>query len=255
MDMKPSLLSLVILIFMSGAIAQQDYPVAKPTDKPGVVASPYNNDRYLDVEDLAPGSLAKDPVAGKVFRIPFPKLSNLPSPVEKAVPQISNPLPSSQLDPGIQFSSGLPAPTQPKQSPIIKARPRPELNRPSNVVSQPTDIESFIAAYVESGNSNDPAANVDFMHSTVESYYGKRNQSRSALLRDRKNYIKRWPQREYWLSEKPKISQLRDGSYEVISRIGYRVQNGGEVKSGKTTSVTRVANIGGRLRIVAVREK
>lgn len=40
-------------------------------DRPGCVYSPYGpNAGYIDVHGLAPGSLAKDPYTGRVFRVP-----------------------------------------------------------------------------------------------------------------------------------------------------------------------------------------
>ena len=53
--------------------AQDDvssYPEAIPTDKPGVVISPFPPGRKLDVSGLEPGSLAMDPSVDKIFRIP-----------------------------------------------------------------------------------------------------------------------------------------------------------------------------------------
>jgi len=46
------------------------YPVAIPTHRLGRVKSPYPPHRELDVTGLPPGSLAKDPVTGKIFRLP-----------------------------------------------------------------------------------------------------------------------------------------------------------------------------------------
>lgn len=45
-------------------------PVATRSDKAGRVKSPYPPFRELDVTGMSSGSLAKDPVSGKVFRLP-----------------------------------------------------------------------------------------------------------------------------------------------------------------------------------------
>ena len=47
-----------------------DVPVATFTNKPGRIKSPYPPFNELDVTGLPPGSLAKDPSTGKVFRLP-----------------------------------------------------------------------------------------------------------------------------------------------------------------------------------------
>ncbi len=46
------------------------YPVATPANRAGRVKSPYLPYTELDVVGLPPGSLAKDPVTGKIFRLP-----------------------------------------------------------------------------------------------------------------------------------------------------------------------------------------
>lgn len=47
-----------------------DYPTATATKDPGLVLSPYPPYDPLDVKGMAPGSLAKDPATGQVFRVP-----------------------------------------------------------------------------------------------------------------------------------------------------------------------------------------
>jgi hypothetical protein len=46
------------------------YPVATPTKRLGRVKSPYPPNSELNVTGLNPGSLARDPVSGKIFRLP-----------------------------------------------------------------------------------------------------------------------------------------------------------------------------------------
>ena len=48
----------------------KDYLMATPGSKPGRAKSPYPPFRELDVAGLPAGSLAMDPVSGKIFRVP-----------------------------------------------------------------------------------------------------------------------------------------------------------------------------------------
>ena len=48
----------------------KDIPVATKGSKPGRVKIPFPPYSELDVTGLLPGSLAKDPTSGKVFRLP-----------------------------------------------------------------------------------------------------------------------------------------------------------------------------------------
>jgi hypothetical protein len=47
-----------------------DVPVATKGSKPGRVKLPFPPYNELDVTGLVPGSLAKDPTSGKIFRLP-----------------------------------------------------------------------------------------------------------------------------------------------------------------------------------------
>ncbi|MFC7339569.1 hypothetical protein ACFQY0_20425 [Haloferula chungangensis] len=46
------------------------YPVARRTDHPHEVESPYPPNHRINVEGFSSGQLAKDPKSGKIFRIP-----------------------------------------------------------------------------------------------------------------------------------------------------------------------------------------
>lgn len=51
-------------------IPRPSYPVARTTDQPGRVLSPYAPYKVIDVEGFQSGALAKDPSNGKIFRVP-----------------------------------------------------------------------------------------------------------------------------------------------------------------------------------------
>jgi len=56
---------------VSPAAAKDDrFPIAKKTDTPGRVISPFSPYSELNVDGLISGELALDPVTGKVFRVP-----------------------------------------------------------------------------------------------------------------------------------------------------------------------------------------
>lgn len=54
----------------NGEDEEKSYPVARPSDEPGRVVSPYPPYNTLDVKGLESGSLALDPTVGKIFRVP-----------------------------------------------------------------------------------------------------------------------------------------------------------------------------------------
>ena len=48
----------------------KNYPTARPTDKQGMVESPYHPGKLIDVSELRSGQTAKDPETGEIFRVP-----------------------------------------------------------------------------------------------------------------------------------------------------------------------------------------
>ena len=46
------------------------YPTAQRTDKPNEVISPYEPYNVIDVSEVKPGQLARDPSNQKIFRVP-----------------------------------------------------------------------------------------------------------------------------------------------------------------------------------------
>jgi hypothetical protein len=49
---------------------KKQYPTAQRGSKPGEVVSPYAPYKTLDIGDIKPGGLAKDPETGEIFRVP-----------------------------------------------------------------------------------------------------------------------------------------------------------------------------------------
>ena len=50
--------------------SRDEYPVAKPTNNPDQVISPYEPYNVIDVSGFHSGQLARDPSNRKIFRIP-----------------------------------------------------------------------------------------------------------------------------------------------------------------------------------------
>ncbi len=50
--------------------AGRNYPVARPTGTPGIVFSPYNPTKKIDVTGFRPGQRVKDEQTGEIFLVP-----------------------------------------------------------------------------------------------------------------------------------------------------------------------------------------
>ncbi len=49
---------------------KRNFPLARKTDKPGFVRSPYPPHELLDVTGIEPGGLAREPEGNRIFRVP-----------------------------------------------------------------------------------------------------------------------------------------------------------------------------------------
>ena len=126
---------------------------------------------------------------------------------------------------------------------------RPAL--PGNIENR---IGRMMTDFTACGQINDPVACVEFMHPQMNVYYDMKRPSRESLMRDRTNYIRQWPSRKYWLKEKPSIKQLGNGTWEVVTRVGYEVRNSSRRLTGTAVSMMHIADTPEGLKIVSIVE-
>jgi hypothetical protein len=116
------------------------------------------------------------------------------------------------------------------------ARPfTPEKNPDINAVTEPNEaaLLKFIQDYTKSGEQDSPNGEINFYATTVENYFGKKNVSAAAILADRKNEIRRWPQRHYILTDPKLIGKERSDVFLLSANVHYDVRN---PKSGKSST-------------------
>ena len=241
--MEKLLLTLLALIFPFVLFSQdtENYPVATPTDQPDVVISPYAADRRLDVAGLAPGSLAEDPVAKKIFRIPFSNPGkrhyedytgnrNSPEPLPQ-IPSTTTTPPPTQGNPGQFNAPRHPAPNQ-----------------------LPDDLLSFLFAFNQNSAVNDPDALMPFYAPRLESYFGEKNVTKATIRADRAAYINRFPQREYILDGQPVLLSQSGNAYEVMTRVRYSVRGQGKVRTGSVSDYFKIIRGERNYQIVSINE-
>ncbi|MDF1813361.1 MAG: hypothetical protein P1V20_14275 [Verrucomicrobiales bacterium] len=249
-----SLIYPFLYVVLSGILHGQenDYPVATPTDRPDVVISPYDSTRRLDVAGLEAGSLAKDPVAKKIFRIPF---SNPAKRFHQSFPEPRNqseqgPEPT---EPGVSVP---PPPLEPSRA-LSHPSTTPGTNSPSwspVTAEVPGDLLNFIYAFNQNSTVNDPDALLPFYADRVENYFGRENVSKTDIRSDRASYLKRFPRREYILDGPPELISQNGNIYEVMTRIRYAVSGSGKVKAGAVSDHFKIKRGQRRFEIVAISE-
>ncbi len=116
------------------------------------------------------------------------------------------------------------------------------------------NITRFLTDYLTVGEQNAPDKFLNYYASLVEPYFSKEQATRKEILKDKINYIKRWPQRKYELKGFSIIDKEID--YCTISfSIDWRVQSDTlGARSGESSSVITIKQKGGRFYIVSMEE-
>ena len=253
---------------LSTRLAAQDYPVAMPTDQPGVVLSPFAADRELDVAGMEPGSLAMDPVADKIFRIPYSSpvqqtyedyLGNPQSGSSGAsvqdTPAVSRPEPSAQDRPAIQpsnFGGEVPPHQYPDLGTQLPESVKPSWTPERQVV--PENLLLFLFDFNHLSSDNDPAALLSFYADPVGNYFGKARVGHAEIYKDRAAYIRRFPQRSYLIASQPILLSRSGDVYDLMLRVDYAVSGSGKNLSGSVTHSIQVQEQAGQYRIIGIQE-
>lgn len=119
----------------------------------------------------------------------------------------------------------------------------------------PERVNKFVADYLRDAETNDVTAQVQcfayplayFDHGVVDEQF---------VLKDVRNYLKRWPQRKYTLSLPVSFyAGEHEGETNVVFLIAYDVRNGNRTASGRTRNWWTLRAEGGELKIIAIREQ
>ena len=119
----------------------------------------------------------------------------------------------------------------------------------------PERVTKFVADYLRDAEADDVAAQVKCFAYPIE-YFDHGPVDEQFVLKDVRNYLKRWPQRKYTLS--PPVSFFaggREGETNVEFLIAYDVRNKTHAASGRTRNWWTLRAEGDELKIVAIREQ
>ena len=135
----------------------------------------------------------------------------------------------------------------------------PEQAPTTNDAPEPTEAElfKFIEEYTKSGEQDAPEDETKFYASTVENYFGKKNVKIADILTDRKNQIRRWPQRHYAVMEPQVIGKEHSDVFVLSAKVHYNVRNPKSEKSSNGVAATnyKVRVSDNRLELLSVEEK
>jgi hypothetical protein len=136
-----------------------------------------------------------------------------------------------------------PTPAPPAESPL----PGQDLT--------PERVTKLVEEYLRDAETDDAAAQIKYFAYPIE-YFDHGPVDAQFVLRDVRNYLKRWPQRKYTLSPPVHFfASGNEGETVVEFRIAYDVRNKDHKGAGRTRNWWTIRPEGDDLKIVAIREQ
>jgi hypothetical protein len=119
----------------------------------------------------------------------------------------------------------------------------------------PERVSKFVQEYLRDAETNDLAAQVKYFAYPIE-YFDHGLVDEQFVLRDVRNYLKRWPQRKYTLDQQVSFfAGGQEGETNVEFLIAYDVRSRNHVASGRTRNWWTLRAEGDQLKIIAIREQ
>jgi len=137
----------------------------------------------------------------------------------------------------------VPTPAPPAESPP----PAPGIN--------PERITQMVQQYLRDCETSDIAAQTRYFAYPVE-YFDHGSVGPAFVDRDVTNYVKRWPERKYTLTEPVSyVASTRDGETKVEFPISFDVRNKSHAAKGRTRNFWTIRPEGDDLKIISIREE
>jgi hypothetical protein len=119
----------------------------------------------------------------------------------------------------------------------------------------PERVTRFVTDYLREAESDDVAAQVKYFAYPIL-YFDHGSVDEEFVLKDVRNYLKRWPQRKYTLSQPVSFFAAGpEAETNVEFLIAYDVRNRNHAASGRTRNWWTLHAEGDELKIVAIREQ
>ncbi len=119
----------------------------------------------------------------------------------------------------------------------------------------PDRVNKLVENYLRDGATEDVAAQVDYYAFPVN-YFDHGSKDEAFVTRDTRNYVKRWTDRKYMLTEPVTfVSSGKEGETQVEFTIAFNLRNKNHVASGRTKNWWTIRGVGDDLKIVAIREQ
>lgn len=138
-------------------------------------------------------------------------------------------------------------------APVIEAPQEVGLNE--GKLEDDDSVRAFIRRFIKSGESNDPAAELSFYAEAVDSYFEKASFDKAMILKDRTNFVEKWPERTYEVIGEPKIVERQADVVIAMAQYRYKVSGESGESDGTGIAFYRIRQRGQDLEIFWIGEK
>jgi peptidoglycan hydrolase-like protein with peptidoglycan-binding domain len=119
----------------------------------------------------------------------------------------------------------------------------------------PERINAYVEQYLRDSETTDVSSQVNYFNYPVD-YFDHGQVGRAFVQKDVANYVKRWPERKYTLTEPARfVASGREGEMTIEFPIVFDVRNKNHAARGRTKNTWTVRQEGDDLKIVAIREQ
>lgn len=186
--------------------------------------------------------------------------------VPPTVPIVSPTMaPEATIAPSIPATTATPAA---ESSPTIPATPTPSPPAVSDVSSPPPPQESpelpppfsvarvtkFLRDFLHAGEGKYVTPQLRYFSFPVD-YFEHGPVKQQFVRSDTLRYMRRWPRRRYSLSAPVRVAPVDANSVTADFTVSYAVQSGKRRTSGRSSNRVTLREIGGKLKIVAIKEE
>ena len=140
----------------------------------------------------------------------------------------------------------------------INAEPTPEIPAESPEGPQnldPPTVTTFVQSYLRDNETNDLEAQLKYYSYPID-YFNHGRVGKRFVEKDNRNYMRRWPERQYKLKGPVRFAAgPKDGETIIEFPIEFHVSNKGRSANGATRNFWTVRPEDGALKIVAIKEE
>jgi len=132
----------------------------------------------------------------------------------------------------------------------------PKVNKEKEHIFSRQNVEYFLKKFIASGEKSSINKTLVYFSSTVSPYFSISSADHNAIYKDKKDYYKKWPHREYNLVSFEIINKYYTATVEycdVTVKTRWKVSNESKHISGESISKIKLSREDDKIKIVAIK--